>query len=78
MKSTLPEDDGADITCARLDWRKSSHSGSADSECVEVAPVAAGTVAVRDSKHPGGPRLLFSRSAWGDLLAAVKSGRLGL
>ncbi len=78
MTNTFPENDGPGITCARLDWRKSSHSGSADSECVEVATAPAGTVAVRDSKNPGGPTLRFTRSEWGALVAAVKSGGLGL
>jgi hypothetical protein len=44
-------------------WRKSSRSGANDSNCVEVADVAVG-VAVRDSKDPAGPTLLFDRASW--------------
>ncbi|MFE0590459.1 DUF397 domain-containing protein [Micromonospora echinospora] len=52
-------------------WRKSSHSGD-EGACVEMAVVpdtiavrdSTGTVAVRDSKDPDGPVLLFSRPAW--------------
>jgi hypothetical protein len=43
-------------------WRKSSHSGD-EGACVEMA-VLPGTVAVRDSKDPSGPALLFPPAAW--------------
>ncbi|MFR9780067.1 DUF397 domain-containing protein [Micromonospora sp. MS34] len=43
-------------------WRKSSHSGD-EGACVEMSPVAE-SVAVRDSKDPAGPVLVFSRAAW--------------
>ncbi|GGM37060.1 hypothetical protein GCM10011608_22100 [Micromonospora sonchi] len=47
---------------AVVGWRKSSHSGD-EGACVEVG-VVPGTVAVRDSKDPGGPLLLFPPAAW--------------
>ncbi|MEV7908221.1 DUF397 domain-containing protein, partial [Streptomyces anulatus] len=40
-------------------WRKSSLSGGNGGQCVEVAANLPGTVAVRDSKNPTGPKLLF-------------------
>ncbi|TDB70123.1 DUF397 domain-containing protein [Micromonospora sp. KC723] len=43
-------------------WRKSSHSGD-EGACVELATVP-GLVAVRDSKDPSGPVLLFPPAAW--------------
>ncbi|WP_200211828.1 DUF397 domain-containing protein [Micromonospora coerulea] len=43
-------------------WRKSSHSGD-EGACVEMA-VLATAVAVRDSKDPTGPTLVFSPAAW--------------
>ncbi|MGC5029483.1 DUF397 domain-containing protein [Micromonospora sp. DT229] len=49
-------------TPAVAGWRKSSHSGD-EGACVEVG-VAPGRVAVRDSKDPQGPLLLFAPAAW--------------
>ena len=51
-------------------WHKSSHS-SANGQCVEVAPVA-GAIAVRDSKNPAGPTLIFTRQAWVAFVEGVK------
>jgi len=53
-------------------WHKSSHS-SANGQCVEVAPVA-GAVAVRDSKNPAGPVLIFTRQAWAAFVEDLKGG----
>ncbi|MFI7646493.1 DUF397 domain-containing protein [Micromonospora sp. NPDC049460] len=50
----------ATLTAAR--WHKSSHSGD-EGACVEMAMLP-GTVAVRDSKDPSGPALLFPPAAW--------------
>lgn len=49
-------------------WRKSSHSGD-QGACVELAAVP-GRVAVRDSKDPTGPVLLFPPAAWTAFAAA--------
>jgi hypothetical protein len=53
-------------------WHKSSHS-SASGQCVEVAPVA-GAVAVRDSRNPAGPGLVFTRPAWVAFVEGLKGG----
>ncbi|TDC81718.1 DUF397 domain-containing protein [Actinomadura sp. 7K507] len=44
---------------SRAVWRKASRSTSNGGECVEVAGVP-GTVAIRDSKDPSGPRLIMT------------------
>jgi Domain of unknown function (DUF397) len=56
----------------RADWRKSSYSGSNGGHCVEVARNLPGVVAVRDSKDPRGPALVFTRADWAAFMAALK------
>lgn len=52
-------------------WRKSSYSGGANSDCVEVALTSADTL-IRDSKNPTGPRLVLPPPALRNLLSAVR------
>jgi hypothetical protein len=59
-----------------LTWRKSTRSGEA-MHCVEVAH-AGDAIAMRDSKHPDGPRLVFSAEGWRAFLAAVRVGDFDL
>lgn len=54
------------------EWTKSSWSGG-NGACVEVASPALRTVAVRDSKNPGGPSLAFSPEAWAAFVTEVES-----
>ena len=56
----------------RADWRKSSYSGSNGGHCVEVARNLPGVVAVRDSKDPHGPALVFSQADWAAFMAALR------
>jgi hypothetical protein len=55
-------------------WLRSSYSTGANN-CVETARPesgpCAGLLAVRDSKNPTGPALLFSPGSWADFTAAV-------
>jgi hypothetical protein len=62
----------SDIDFPGARWRKSRHSNGSGS-CVEVGHAAARAVAVRDTKHPDGPRLAFGREAWEAFTAKVKS-----
>ncbi|MGW7581226.1 DUF397 domain-containing protein [Kitasatospora sp. NPDC054768] len=55
------------------EWRKSSYSAQAN-ECVETGRLILGGMAVRDSKDPGGPALVFPADAWSSFLSGVKSG----
>ncbi|MEU9837554.1 DUF397 domain-containing protein [Streptosporangium sp. NPDC048047] len=55
-------------------WRKSSRSSDNGGQCVEVASNLPGAVAIRDSKNPSGPALLFAPAAWRSFVGEVKSG----
>jgi hypothetical protein len=55
-------------------WRKSSYSGSNGGACVEVASNLTGVVAVRDSKDPVGPNLVFVSGDWRAFVAGVQDG----
>lgn len=52
-------------------WQKSSYSGG-QGNCVEVARNIPGSVAVRDSKDPGGACLAFDYRAWEAFTAKAK------
>ena len=56
----------------RADWRKSSYSGTNGGSCVEVARNLPGVVAVRDSKDPHGPALIFTPADWAAFTARLK------
>jgi hypothetical protein len=60
-----------DLTDAR--WFKSSRSGGNGGDCVEVATNLPGIVAVRDSKNPNGPALVFAPEIWADFITQVKA-----
>ncbi|AGK80390.1 regulatory protein [Streptomyces microflavus DSM 40593] len=56
-------------------WWKASASG-AQSDCVECGLLDSGAVAVRDSKYPAGPALVFGRAALAAMVGAVARGAL--
>jgi hypothetical protein len=55
-------------------WQKSSYSG-AENACVEIADLPdGGGRAVRDSKDPTGPALMFTAAKWVAFTAVVRAG----
>src|ERR1017187_6557345 len=65
-------------------WRRSSTSESGDEPCIEVA-LAPGSkegsehvIAVRDSRHPDGPALIFTPAEWEAFTAGVREGEFDL
>lgn len=54
-------------------WRTSSYSGD-NGACVQLAALPDGRIAVRDSKHPEGAMLVFTRI---ELRAWVQGARAG-
>jgi hypothetical protein len=54
-------------------WRKSRRS-SAQGNCVETAELPDDQVAVRNSRHPRGPALIFSQAEVRAFLEGVKDG----
>jgi hypothetical protein len=68
----------------RACWRKSSHSSGNGGACVEVAVVAGDmeaigqVIAVRDSKDPHGPALIFTPDEWVAFTAGTRGGQFDL
>jgi Domain of unknown function (DUF397) len=55
-------------------WKRSSTS-MANGNCVEVACLPDGRIAVRDSKDMGGPVLCFTREEWQNFLDGIQGTR---
>jgi hypothetical protein len=75
-----PEDQGAEsyngVPAGRLPgatWRKSGRS-SAQGNCVELARLPGHGVAVRNSRDPQGPALVFTDAELDAFLVGVKDG----
>lgn len=63
----------SDQSRAGLVWRKARASQS-NGNCVEVAPLTGGGVAVRDSKDPEGPILRFTAAEWSAFTEGMAAG----
>ena len=54
-------------------WRKSSASNS-QGACVELASLDGGEFAVRNSRNPDGPVLIYTRAEIAALITGIKMG----
>ncbi|MFI7453955.1 DUF397 domain-containing protein [Nonomuraea sp. NPDC049714] len=59
------------------EWRKATASADVG-QCVEVATNMPGIVAVRDSKDPNGPALVFTPQEWKAFLHGAGRGEFDL
>jgi hypothetical protein len=57
----------------RVTWRESKWSNPSEN-CVEVAALPDGDVAVRNSRHPSGCALIYTRAEVRAFVAGVKDG----
>jgi len=57
----------------RISWLKSRHSNPSGN-CVEVACLPTGEIAVRNSRFPTGPALLYTRAEIAAFLQGAKDG----
>lgn len=60
-----------------ISWVKSRRSGPTGGNCVEVAFLPGGEVAMRNSRHPDGPALIFSAAEWDAFLGGAADGEFG-
>jgi len=71
----MPATELTEVTGAR--WVKSRRSGPTGGNCVEVAFLAGGQVAVRNSRHQDGPALVFTPQEWDAFVGGAKDGEFG-
>ena len=60
-----------DLADAR--WLKSQHSNP-NGACVELAPLPSGEIAMRNSRFPAGPALVYTQAEITAFLAGAKDG----
>jgi hypothetical protein len=68
---------GFRIELNRAQWFKSTRSGPNSDNCVEVAFIGE-AIAVRDSKNPHGPALIFTPAEWDAFVGGAKDGEFDL
>jgi hypothetical protein len=68
MYNGMPADDLGDVC-----WKKSRHSNP-NGACVELAVLPGGGIAMRNSRFPVGPVLLYTQAEITAFLAGAKDG----
>lgn len=68
LRNGLDTDEMNDVT-----WIKSSWSGPTGGNCVETASVPDGQIAVRNSRFPAGPALVFTAGEWHAFLGRCRT-----
>jgi hypothetical protein len=69
----MPASNGMPADQLPVTWQKSRWSNPSGN-CVEVAALPGGEIAVRNSRHPSGPALVYTRAEISAFLAGVKDG----
>jgi hypothetical protein len=69
----LAHDHSTDPRLDGVTWRKSRHSNPSGN-CVEVAELRDGAVAIRNSRYPAGPALVCTRPEFAAFLASARDG----
>jgi hypothetical protein len=67
-RNGMPAADLHDVT-----WRKSGHSNS-QGTCVELANLPGGEIALRNSRHPDSPALVYTRAEIDAFIRGAKDG----
>ena len=69
----FPEPQGTTAPPGPLTWRK-SRASNPRGDCVELARLAGGAVAVRNSRDPHGPALVYTPAEIAAFLEGAKAG----
>jgi len=57
----------------RAVWQK-SHLSNPSGNCVEMARLQDGVIAIRNSRHPDGPALIYTRAEIDAFIRGIKDG----
>jgi len=72
-ETAVPVQNGVRASSLDARWVKSRHS-NAEGNCVEVATLVDGGVALRNSRDPDGPALVYTPAEVAAFLAGAKDG----
>ena len=68
IRNGMPASELRDVT-----WKKSRHSNS-QGACVELAGLPGGDIALRNSRDPGGPALIYTPAEIDAFIRGAKEG----